>query len=227
MAGRGRGWPGGWLRWCRGVRLGEGRRHQAEAASAEVLAARLRMASSSSRCRWHQRPSGPGSSWPASEASRLGPARQRNDLRSQGRLVLPPMDEPTMPEAGARRFIADRYGDRASGLTLLGAGEWSRAYAFTLDGQAAVARFGAHGDDFAKDQVMTRFSTPGLPIPAVTDLGRTAHGYFVVSARAFGAHLDELDETGMPAVLSRLLRALDAIRDIDVARQHRIRDLVP
>ncbi len=110
--------------------------------------------------------------------------------------MLPPMDEPTMPEAGARRFIADRYGDRASGLTLLGAGEWSRAYAFTLDGQAAVARFGAHGDDFAKDQVMARFSSPGLPIPAVTELGRTARGYFAVSARAFGAPLDELDEAG-------------------------------
>ena len=44
------------------------------------------------------------------------------------------MDKPSMPEAGARRFIADRYGDRASGPALLGAGEWSRAYAFTLDG---------------------------------------------------------------------------------------------
>jgi hygromycin-B 4-O-kinase len=127
------------------------------------------------------------------------------------------MDKPTMPEADARRFIADRYGDRASGLALLGAGEWSRAYAFTLDGQAAVARFGAHGDDFAKDQVMARFSTADLPIPAVTDLGRTAHGYFAVSERAFGTLLDELDEAGMRAVLPRLLRALDAIRDIDVA----------
>ena len=131
--------------------------------------------------------------------------------------MLPPMDEPAMPEAGARRFIADRYGDRASGLALLGAGEWSRAYAFTLDGHTAVARFGAYGDDFAKDQVMARFSTPDLPIPAVTDLGRTAHGYFAVSARAFGMLLDELDEAGMRAVLPRLLRALDAIRGIDVA----------
>src|SRR6266851_29887 len=127
------------------------------------------------------------------------------------------MDEPTMPEADVRRFIADRYGDRASGLALLGAGEWSRAYAFTLDGQAAVARFGAYGDDFAKDQAMARFSSPDLPIPAVTERGRTAHGCFVISARAFGMLLDELDEAGLRAVLPSLLRALDAIRDIDVA----------
>lgn len=127
------------------------------------------------------------------------------------------MDKPTMPEAGARRFIADRFGNRASELAPLGAGEWSCAYAFTLDGQAAVVRFGAYGDDFAKDQVMARSSSPDLPIPAVIELGRTAHGYFVVSARAFGMLLDELDEAGMRAVLPSLLRALDAIRDIDVA----------
>lgn len=127
------------------------------------------------------------------------------------------MDKPSMPEADARRFIADRYGDRASGLTLLGAGEWSHAYAFTLDDHAAVARFGAYGDDFAKDRAMARFSTPDLPIPAVTELGRTAHGYFAVSARAFGILLDELDESGMRAVLPSLLRALDTIRGIDVA----------
>jgi len=127
------------------------------------------------------------------------------------------MDKPSMPEAGARRFIANRYGDRASGLTPIGAGEWSRAYAFTLDGRAAVARFGAYGDDFAKDQAMARFSSPDLPIPAVTELGRTTHGHFAVSARAFGMLLDELGEAGMRAVLPSLLRALDAIRGIDVA----------
>jgi hygromycin-B 4-O-kinase len=70
---------------------------------------------------------------------------------------------------------------------------------------------------FAKDQVMARFSSPGLPIPAVTEAGRTAHGYFVVSARAFGMLLDEPGEAGLRAVLPRLLRALDAIRGIDVA----------
>ena len=127
------------------------------------------------------------------------------------------MNKPGMPESGVRRFLADRYGDRASGITLLGAGEWSRAYAFTLDGRAAVARFGAYGDDFAKDQVMARFSSPELPIPAVQELGRTAHGYFAVSERAFGMLLDDLDEAGMRGVLPSLLRALDAIRAISVA----------
>src|SRR5258708_724566 len=88
MAGRCSGWPSGGLRGCRGVGLGAGRRHQAEAASAEVLAARLPMASSSSPCRWHQRPSGPGSSWPATAAARLGAALDERDEAGM-RAVLP------------------------------------------------------------------------------------------------------------------------------------------
>ena len=39
-------------------------------------------------------------------------------------------------------FLRRRYGDRATTPTPLGAGEWSNAYAFTLDGHDAVARFG-------------------------------------------------------------------------------------
>jgi hypothetical protein len=48
-------------------------------------------------------------------------------VKALSRIVLPSTGKPRMPEAGAGRFIADRYGDRGSGLTLLGAGEWSRA----------------------------------------------------------------------------------------------------
>ena len=126
------------------------------------------------------------------------------------------MDEP-LPLADAQHFIARHYGHRASELTLLGAGEWSRAYAFRLDGEAAVVRFGAHGEDFAKDQIMASFSSPSLPIPRVIEYGRAPQGYFVVSERCHGVALDDLDETGMRAVLPGLLKMMDAIRDIEVS----------
>lgn len=119
----------------------------------------------------------------------------------------------------------DRYGDRASGLALLGAGGWSRAYALTLDGQPAVARFGAYGAYFAKDQIMARFSTPGPPIPAVTELGRTAHGYFAVSARAFGMLLDDLDEAGLRAGPAQPAIGTGCHPRRRHRRQRRIRDL--
>lgn len=117
----------------------------------------------------------------------------------------------------AQEFVRRRYGDRASELEVLGAGEWSQAYAFRLDGREAVICFGAYGDDFAKDAVMAGYSSPCLPIPRILEHGRTDWGYFAVSECVHGAMLDELDATSMRLVLPSLLRALDTMRDIDVS----------
>ncbi len=65
-----------------------------------------------------------------------------------------------------------------------------------------------------------------LAVPRVVELGETGSGYFVVSERARGDFLDELDGVGMRAVLPRLLAALDAIRGIDVVADARVRRLV-
>jgi len=119
-------------------------------------------------------------------------------------------------DAAAERFVRDRYGERASPPRPLSAGEWSRAYAFRLDGQEAVIRFGAYGEDFAKDERMARHNAPGLPIPRVLEVGRTPEGYFAVSERAYGGALDALDGPGMRTVLPDLLRTLDAIAELPV-----------
>lgn len=121
----------------------------------------------------------------------------------------------TAEEAG--RFIAHRYGARAADLTPLRGGEWSRAYASTLDGRGVVVRFGAHGEDFAKDRRMAAHSSERLPIPAVLDIGEAPGGWFAVSERAYGNFLDELDAEGMRAVLPRLLDALRVACRIDLS----------
>ena len=120
-------------------------------------------------------------------------------------------------DAEARCFVADRYGRRAADFHLLGAGEWSRAYGFVLDGRSAVIRFGDHVEDFRKDQVMAARSSAALPIPAIIEIGATGSGYFAVSERAPGEPLDGLDGAGVRAVLPGLLAALDALRAIDVS----------
>ena len=78
----------------------------------------------------------------------------------------------------------------------LGAGEWSRAYAFALDGREAAIRFGDHVEDFRKDQVMAAHSCAALPVPAVIEIGAAGDGYFAVSERAHGDLLDALDGDG-------------------------------
>jgi hygromycin-B 4-O-kinase len=119
--------------------------------------------------------------------------------------------------AEARRFVDEHYGPRAADVRALGAGEWSRAYAFVLDGRKAVIRFGDHVEDFRKDRVMPAYSCGALPVPAVIEIGPAGDGYFAVSERAPGDLLDGLDSTGTRAVLPGLLTALDALRDIDVS----------
>jgi hygromycin-B 4-O-kinase len=60
----------------------------------------------------------------------------------------------------------------------LGAGEWSRAYTFVLDGREAVIRFGDHVEDFCKDQVMAMHCCAALPVPEVLEIGAAGDGYF-------------------------------------------------
>jgi hygromycin-B 4-O-kinase len=119
--------------------------------------------------------------------------------------------------AQAQRLVARMYGNRAAGLSPLGAGEWSQAYAFDLDGQPAVIRFGNYVADFIKDQAMAAHGSTALPIPAVTEIGRTDTGYFAISERAPGQLLNDLDAASVRAALPALFAALDAIRDIDVS----------
>ena len=105
-----------------------------------------------------------------------------------------------------------RYGRRASAPVALAAGWWSRAYAFTLDGREAVIRFGRYAEDFRKDEIMgclTRLA------PRVLEIGEASDGYFCASERAYGVHLDDVDEAGMRLVLPALLATLDELSRIE------------
>ncbi|MEV0644425.1 phosphotransferase [Phytomonospora sp. NPDC050363] len=118
----------------------------------------------------------------------------------------------TAPDAEAERFITDRYGPRASPPVLLGAGEWSRAYAFTLDGAEVIAKIGEHGEDFAKDAAVAVLADGVGGVPKVVETGRAGSRHFVVAERAHGTYLDELDGDGMRQVLPSLLSTMRAVR---------------
>ena len=132
----------------------------------------------------------------------------------QSRVAFPAMP---MTHAEARHFVAEYYGGRAGNVRTLDAGEWSRAYAFVLDGQQAVIRFGDYVEGFRKDQVMASRSCAALAIPAVIEIGTAGDGYFAVSERAPGDLLDGLDDAGIRTVLPGLLATLDALCALDVS----------
>ena len=117
----------------------------------------------------------------------------------------------------AQAFVKDHFGERAGKVTRLPGGDWSQAYALTLDGQNVVVRFGVHGEDYRKDQIMSAWSSGELPVPKVIEVGETGHGFFAVSERAEGEFLDKLDNRRMSAALPSLFSVLDAISDLDVS----------
>ncbi|MEX2245614.1 MAG: aminoglycoside phosphotransferase family protein [Dehalococcoidia bacterium] len=125
---------------------------------------------------------------------------------------------PAPPDlAAATAFLATRYDGDAPGVAEIGRGEWARAYGFTHQGAAFVVRFGHEREDFEKDRIAAGYASPRLPIPRLIEIGEAFDGYYAISERAFGTHLDKLDEPSLRAALPSLLIAYDAMREADVA----------
>lgn len=123
----------------------------------------------------------------------------------------------------ADRFVKNHFGDRAQNLVPLASGDWSRAYAFLLDGRDMIIRFGAYRSDFEKDQAMGRFSMASLPIPKVIEIGETGSEFFAVSERIPGdKHLDELDESEIRVLLPQLLDALYKLQKQDLTSTEKV-----
>jgi len=123
----------------------------------------------------------------------------------------------TVDTAQAEAFLMGRFGPAIRDVTPIGYGEWSRAYAYRHGDDEYVARFGRYAEDFAKDRRAARYGSAALPIPKVTEIGEAFGGAYAVSRRALGDFIDDLDGTGMRAVLPSLFATLDAARQVDLS----------
>ena len=120
------------------------------------------------------------------------------------------------PEA-ARRFLARRFGDRAVLGFELPRGEWSHAYALTLDRRDHVIRFNPSRDAFDVDLLAMRFAASALPIPSVVEVGEAPECFFAISERVFGSFLEDLAAAESEETLPSLFEALDCMRRADTS----------
>lgn len=123
----------------------------------------------------------------------------------------------TMDVTRAEAFLADRFGGAAGHVTPLGVGVWSKAFAFRRLDRDYVIRFGAHGEDFAKDRLAATFASPALQIPRVVEMGEAAGGYYAIAERVHGGYIDDVDEAQMRALLPALFAVFDAARLADLS----------
>jgi aminoglycoside phosphotransferase (APT) family kinase protein len=119
-------------------------------------------------------------------------------------------------EDSVKALLDDRYGEGVGNVELLGAGDWSRAFAFDQDGRALVARFGKYPEDFEMDRLAMAFERPGLPVPRVLDIGPAFGGAFAVSERHAGRFLESIGVDESDRLALGVLRLLDALREVPV-----------
>lgn len=118
----------------------------------------------------------------------------------------------TLDAAAITTALQQRFDPRVRDVALIGAGAWSRCFGFTRGDEALVVRVGRHGDDFARDAHAARYAGPALPVPAVLALGELADGSYVVSTRAWGVPLEQLDAAAWSAALPATVALLAALR---------------
>lgn len=118
--------------------------------------------------------------------------------------------------AAATAFLGTRF-PQVADVELIGGGEWSQAFSFRDGSRELVVRFGAHVEDYQKDELAYRYAGPDLPIPRVLEIGNAFDGYYAVSTRRYGEPLDHLDRAGLEEALPSILRFLDALRLADIS----------
>lgn len=112
-------------------------------------------------------------------------------------------------------IMRERFG-AVDEVELLNGGDWSSAFGFVSGGRSLVARFGEHGEDYAKDEIAARWASSALPVPQVIELGEALDGWFCVSERHAGTSLLEVAPERFPVLIERLFDVLDTIRTIEL-----------
>jgi aminoglycoside phosphotransferase (APT) family kinase protein len=108
--------------------------------------------------------------------------------------------------------LAGYHGRPIDDLVSLCGGYWSAAYAYSVDGQELVARFGADRSGYDLDRAAMAYARPGLPVPEVLDIVAVDDGWLAVSVRHHGTFLEDLAVGDALAAAPSIERMLTALR---------------
>lgn len=120
--------------------------------------------------------------------------------------------------ASVTNWLEAHFDLEISKVELIGAGMFSKAFAFRCNQQEFVIRFNAYVEDFQKDAfAYQHFASPELPISKVTACDRFSERYyFAITERCAGSTLSKLDSS-IQNILPSLFTTLYAIHTLDVS----------
>jgi aminoglycoside phosphotransferase (APT) family kinase protein len=123
----------------------------------------------------------------------------------------------TLNEANIGAFLTGRFKQIVGPIALVGKGTFSKAYSFHCSGKDYIVRFSPFAEDFAKDlYAAQRFSSSALPIPWIMEVGEALGGFYAISDRIDGDHLDDVQGQQMRDLRPAIFSVLDAMRAADV-----------
>ena len=96
-------------------------------------------------------------------------------------------------------------------------GHWSQAFTFNCHYGRLVVRFSVTDENFRKDLSVADHGARTFPVPRIIDIGHAFDGFYAISERVVGVHMDELGGERMRWVLPDLLANLDAIHGLDIS----------
>lgn len=118
------------------------------------------------------------------------------------------------PAAEVVDFLARHHGEPIADLEPLGGGFWSSAWGYRCGDRRLVLRVGANDDGFRSDRSAMAFARPGLPVPAVHEIGPAFGGAFAISDRYDGRFLELVEPDDAQRAGTALFELIDALRSV-------------
>src|SRR5436305_391501 len=117
----------------------------------------------------------------------------------------------------AEQFLQEKYGSGIADVKQVGEGGWSLAFAYVYEGARNVIRWSDVADNFERDAVAARFTSDGLPVPPITEIGQGLNKFFAISPFVGGTYLEALSSTELENTLPSLLKMFRALRALDLS----------
>lgn len=124
--------------------------------------------------------------------------------------------KPGISVQNTTQFLQNKFDENVCDVVLLSGGEWSQAYSFVWRGKKYVLRWSESSENFERDAYAVNFSSEAMPVPKVTEMGKTFEKYYAITEFVQGEFIEKLSARELKQALPSLFSLFDALRTADL-----------